>query len=273
MPVLPVSSSGRELLVPMKIAWAEAQPASPVGPQPASGRTAAELAANRGSYSKGQRMPDEQDPMTKGKYVAPDTRPARAGVPCQISRSVANQSGPFACPCHHPIRKRPQIGDSDLAHAATRCTSMLVGMSIRVRPRLGGPGSFEAVQGCRLIGYGYESDNGPLSRLQTVASCASKSSVREPPYNSRPRWPSRSHRQCLAGFSGSNAWREPVHLESAARWRPARLDAASREAGAKGTLYLIRRAHGYRASLDDPSCVGQERLKSAHERAFTATRK
>ena len=51
MPVLPVSSSGRELLVPMKIARAEAQPASPVDPSLHQGARAAELAANRGKLS------------------------------------------------------------------------------------------------------------------------------------------------------------------------------------------------------------------------------
>jgi hypothetical protein len=145
---LPVSSSGRELLVPMRLLGLKPSQLPRLAPSLHQGAPRLSWRRIGGSYSKGQRMPDEQDSMTKGKYAARDTRPARAGVPCQISRSVANQSGPFGCPCHHPIRKRPQIGDSDQAHAATRCTSMLVGTSIRVRPRLGGPGSFEAVQAC-----------------------------------------------------------------------------------------------------------------------------
>jgi hypothetical protein len=54
VPVLPVSSSGRELLVPMKIARAEAQPASRLAPGLHQGARAAGLAANRGKLSGGR---------------------------------------------------------------------------------------------------------------------------------------------------------------------------------------------------------------------------
>jgi len=47
--------------------------------------------------------------IDRGQYgrVAPSIGPRRAGVRCQISRPVASQSGPFACPCQPSGPKRP----------------------------------------------------------------------------------------------------------------------------------------------------------------------
>ncbi len=66
------------------------------------------------------------------------------GAPCQISRPVANQSGPFACPCQPsgPNCCR-QFGDGDQARGVTRCTSTLVGTTIGARPSRG-PGNDRA---------------------------------------------------------------------------------------------------------------------------------